>query len=138
MFGPAPSKRTQAHRKLFRSRGRTDAQTRGNSPVTGREFKQLREDLAEAIGRPLSPADMAKLCGLDPGDGLATVRGWEVRGPSGPAAELLRILAMASDRYPILENFNVFDRFNIREEERPARRQEFREKMRDEVRRRLG
>jgi hypothetical protein len=106
--------------------------------VTGRELKQLREDLAEAIGRPLSAADMAKLCGLDPGDGLATIRGWEVRGPSGPAAELLRILAMASDRYPILENFNVFDRFNLREEERPARRQEFREKMRDEVRRRLG
>jgi hypothetical protein len=57
---------------------------------------------------------------------------------SGPAAELLRILAMASDRHPILENFNVFDRFNIDEKERPARREAFREKMRDEVRRRLG
>jgi hypothetical protein len=31
----------------------------------------------------------------------------------------------------------VFDRFNIREEERPARRAEFREKMRDEIRQRL-
>jgi hypothetical protein len=51
---------------------------------------------------------------------------------------LLRILAMASDNYPILDNFNVFDRFNIPERERPARRQEFRQKMRDEVRRRLG
>jgi hypothetical protein len=30
-----------------------------------------------------------------------------------PAGELLRILAKASDRHPILENFNVFDRFNI-------------------------
>ena len=58
--------------------------------------------------------------------------------PTGPAGELLRILAMASERYPILDNFNVFDRFNIPEHERPARRQEFREKMRDEVRRRLG
>jgi hypothetical protein len=106
--------------------------------MTGREFKQLREDLAEAIGRPLSVADMAKLCGLEPGDGPDTIRRWEVKGPSGPATELLRILAMASERYPILENFNVFDRFNIREEERPARRQEFREQMRDEVRRRLG
>jgi hypothetical protein len=45
---------------------------------------------------------------------------------------------MASDRHPILENFNVFDRHNIPEHERPARREEFREKMRDEVRRRLG
>jgi hypothetical protein len=105
--------------------------------VTGREFKQLREDLAEAIGRPLSAADMAKLCGLAPGNGAETIRKWEVRGPTGPAAKLLGILAMASDRYPILENFNVFDRFNIREEERPARRQEFREKMRDEIRERL-
>ena len=57
---------------------------------------------------------------------------------SGPAAELLRILAMASERHPILENFNVFDRYDVREQDRPARRQEFREKMRDEVRRRLG
>jgi hypothetical protein len=53
-------------------------------------------------------------------------------------AEQLRVLAMASDHYPILENFNVFDRFNIAESERPARREAFREQMRDEVRRRLG
>ena len=106
--------------------------------MTGAELKQLREDLGDAIGRSLSAADLAKLCGLAPGDGADTIRRWEVTGPSGPAAELLRILAMASDRYPILENFNVFDRFNIREEERPARREEFREKMRDEVRRRLA
>jgi hypothetical protein len=110
----------------------------GSVLVTGAELKQLREDLGDAIGRSLSAADLAKLCGLAPGDGADTIRRWEVSGPSGPAAELLRILAMASDRYPILENFNVFDRFNIREEERPARREEFREKMRDEVRRRLA
>jgi hypothetical protein len=106
--------------------------------VTGPELKQLREDLGTAIGRPLSAADMAKLCGLAGGAGADTIRKWEVNGPSGPAGELLRILAMASDRYPILENFNVFDRFNINEKERPARREAFREQMRDEVRRRLG
>jgi len=106
--------------------------------VTGLELKQLREDLGDAIGRSLSAAEMAKLCGLAPGDGADTIRKWEVTGPSGPATELLRILAMASDRHPILENFNVFDRFNIDENERPARREEFREKMRNEIRRRLG
>ena len=107
--------------------------------MTGSELKQLRADLADAIGKPLSAADMAKLCGLEPGTaGADTIRKWEVTGPSGPAGELLRILAMASDRHPILQNFDVFDRFNIPENQRPARRQEFREKMRDEVRRRLG
>jgi hypothetical protein len=108
------------------------------SQVTGPELKQLREDLGDAIGRSLSAAEMAKLCGLAPGTGADMIRKWEVTGPSGPAAEQLRILAMASDRHPILENFNVFDRFNIDEKERPARREEFREKMRNEIRRRLG
>lgn len=106
--------------------------------MTGAELKQLRNALGEAIGKPLSAADMAKLCSLPSGSGSETFRRWEVSGPTGPAAELLRILAMASDHYPILDNFNVFDRYNIPEQERPARRQEFREKMRAEVRRRLG
>ena len=105
--------------------------------MTGPELKQLRKDLGDAIGRPLSAADMARLCGLQPGNGADTMRRWEVSGPSGPAGELLRILAMASDRYPILENFNIFNRHNIDESERPARREAFREKMRDEVRQRL-
>jgi hypothetical protein len=105
--------------------------------VTGAELKQLRVDIGEAIGRPLSAADMSKLCSLPSGSGADTIRKWEVTGPSGPAAELLRILAMASDRHPILDNFNVFDRFNINEKERPARREAFREQMREEVRRRL-
>jgi hypothetical protein len=109
-----------------------------SATVTGTELKRLREDLGDAIGRPLSAADMAKLCGLASSNGADTIRRWQVTGPRGPATELLRVLAMASERYPILENFNVFDRFNIREEQRPARREEFREKMRDEVRRRLG
>ena len=107
--------------------------------MTGPELKQLRKDLGEAIGRPLSVADMAKLCALPPASGADTIRSWEVTGPpSGPVAERLRILAMASERYPILEKFNVFDRFDIDEKERPARREEFRQKIRDEVRERLG
>ena len=109
-----------------------------SAPMTGPELKQLRVDLGDAIGRTLSAADMAKLCGLASGDGADTIRRCEVAGPSLAAAELLRILAMASDRHPILEKFNVFDRFNIPDNERPARREEFREKMRDEVRRRLA
>src|SRR5262245_12418729 len=68
--------------------------------VTGPELKKLREDLGEAIGRPLTAADMAKLCGLPAADGADTIRRWEVSGPSHPARELFRILAMASDRYP--------------------------------------
>ena len=106
--------------------------------MTGPELKRLREDLSSAIGRPLSAADMAKLCGLAADTGANMIRRWEVSGPTKPVAEKLRVLAMASDRHPILENFNVFDRFDITESERPARREAFREQMRDEVRRRLG
>jgi hypothetical protein len=40
--------------------------------VTGPELKQLRQDLDDAIGRPLSAADMAKLCGLEGGNGVRT------------------------------------------------------------------
>jgi hypothetical protein len=105
--------------------------------VTGPELRQLRTDLGDALGKALSTADMAKLCGLAPNE-ADTFRRWEVSGLTGPAAELLRILAMASDRYPILDNFNVFDRHDVPLAERPARREEFREKMRHEVRRRLG
>ena len=106
--------------------------------MTGPELKKLREDLSEAIGRPLTVADMAKLCGLATNDGVDTVRKWEVTGPANPARELFRILAMASDRYPILDMFNVFDRHDVDPKDRPARRQAFREQMRDDVRRRLG
>jgi hypothetical protein len=105
--------------------------------VTGPEFRQLRIDLGEAIGRPLTAADMARLCGLARAGGADTVRRWEVKGPIGPVAERLRILAMASERYPILEKFNVFDRHNINEKDRPALRAEFRSKIREEVLERL-
>jgi DNA-binding transcriptional regulator YiaG len=110
----------------------------GNQRVTGSELKQLRRDLGEAIGRPLSAADMARLCGLEPKEGADTIRRWEVTGPSGPADKLLMILAMASDRYPIIENFNIFDRWDVDDNERPGRRAAFREKIRDEIRQRLG
>ena len=105
--------------------------------MTGPELKQLRADLGDAIGRQLTPADMARLCGL-PAGGAETIRRWEVSGPSDAAAKQLRILAMASDKHPILESFNVFDRFDVREQDRPARRAEFRDQMKEEVRRRLG
>ncbi|WP_291862347.1 hypothetical protein [Bradyrhizobium sp.] len=106
--------------------------------MTGHELKRLRQDIGDAIGRPLSAADMARLCGFGPDADANIIRRWEVTGPSKPVAEQLRILAMASDRHPILENFNIFDRHDVAESERPARREAFREQMRDEVRRRLG
>ena len=106
--------------------------------MTGSELKKLREDLGEAIGRPLTVADMARLCGLPDADGANTIRKWEVTGPSGPVSELLHILAMASDRYPILDMFNVFERHDVPVKDRPARRQAFREQMRGDVRRRIG
>ena len=106
--------------------------------MTGPEFRQLRIDLGEAIGRPLTAADMAKLCGLPRSGGADAILRWEVKGPIGPVAERLRILAMASDRYPILEMFNVFDRHDVPEKDRPARRHAFREQMRGDVRRRIG
>ena len=57
--------------------------------MTGPEFKKIREDLGEAIGRPLTAADMAKLCGLTTG-GADTIRRWEVSGPKPSMIELLR------------------------------------------------
>ena len=105
--------------------------------MTGPELRQLRIDLGEAIGRPLTAADMAKLCGLPRAGGADTVRRWEVKGPTGPVAERMRILAMASERYPILEKFNVFDRHDVAEKDRPAARAQFRSKLREEVLERL-
>ena len=42
--------------------------------MTGSELKRRREDLGDAVGRSLSAADMAKLCGLAPGNGADTIR----------------------------------------------------------------
>ena len=72
--------------------------------MTGAQLKQLREDLGEAIGRPLSVADMAKLCGLPPETGPGTIARWEAgAGPSGPVAALLSLIAVGCDRYPLGE-----------------------------------
>ena len=106
--------------------------------MTGPELKQLRADLSEVLGRELTVADMAKLCGLPAPIGAVTIRRWEVSGPTVEATKVLRVLAMASERYPILEKFDIFDRHDVREEDRPAKRAAFREQMRDEARRRLG
>ena len=87
----------------------------------------------------VTPIDADALhAALPPGDGADTIRKWEVTGPSGPVAELLRILAMASDHYPILDMFNIFDRHDVPVQERPARRKAFREQMRSDVRRRIA
>ena len=88
--------------------------------MTGPEYRQLHLDLGEAIGRAITAADMGKLCGLPPADGADTIHRWEVKGLTGPVVERLRILAMASDRYPLLDKFNVFDRHDV--DERNARR----------------
>ena len=106
--------------------------------MTGPELKQLRDDLSAALDRKLRAADMARLCGLPEMGGADTIRRWEVRGPTLAATKILRVLAMASERYPILEKFDIFDRHDVREEDRPAKRAAFREQMRDEARRRLG
>lgn len=106
--------------------------------MTGPELKKLRNDLGEAIGRKLTAADMARLCGLPATGGPEKVRKWEVTGPTPAVAKLLGVLAMASEHYPILEKFDIFDRHDIPVKDRAARRQAFREQMRDDVRRRLG
>lgn len=60
--------------------------------MTGAELKQLRHDLSDTIGRRLSVADMAKLCGLAPKNGADTWRKWEEGdGPSGPVAVLMSL-----------------------------------------------
>ena len=68
--------------------------------MTGAELKQLRVDIGEAIGRPLSIGDMAKLCGLPPETGPATIVEWEAgAGPNGPVAALLSLIAVGCDHY---------------------------------------
>jgi hypothetical protein len=53
--------------------------------MTGAQLKHLRTHLGEAIGRPLSVNDFAKLCGLPPESGGGTILEWENGyGPIGP------------------------------------------------------
>ena len=104
--------------------------------MTGPELKQLREHLrgprAEAHrGRHGEALRIAGEGRRRHHPALGSHR------PEPPGKRAARVLAMASERYPILEKFDVFDRHDVREEDRPARAA-FREQMRDEVRRRLG
>ncbi|MBR0899556.1 hypothetical protein JQ616_31775 [Bradyrhizobium tropiciagri] len=105
--------------------------------MTGPELRKLREHLGEALGLKLTAADMAKLCGLPAAGGAEKLRKWEVTGPTPKVAGLLRVLAMASEHYPILEKFDVFDRHDVPVGDRAARREAFRQQMRDDVRKRL-
>src|SRR5882724_584184 len=74
------------------------AKAEGETDMTGAEMKAIRHGLSEAIGRRLSLADMAKLCGLAPKNGADTMRKWEEGdGPSGPVAALLSLYASALD-----------------------------------------
>ena len=76
--------------------------------MTGKELYRLRKDLGDAIGRDISFADMAKLCGLAPKNGADTIRKWEAgEGPSGPVATLLSIIAAGydNDRDPAVPEF---------------------------------
>jgi hypothetical protein len=55
--------------------------------MTGAQLRQLRKDLGEAIGRPLSVNDFAKLCGLPPESGGGTILEWENGyGPIGSSS----------------------------------------------------
>jgi hypothetical protein len=73
--------------------------------VTGAGLKQLREDLGEAIGRPVSVGDMAKLCGLSPETGPETIAEWEVGAvPNGPVAAMFSICSGASASPDIAAN----------------------------------
>ena len=69
----------------------------GNQAIAGPELKQLRGALGDAIGHRLSLVDMAKLCGLSPGNAADTIRKWEdgAGSPTGPVAALLSIIAAA-------------------------------------------
>jgi hypothetical protein len=72
--------------------------------MTGAQLKQLRKDLGQAIGRPLSVSDFAKLCGLPAESGGGTILEWENGyGPIGPVVALLSLVSAASEKYPIGE-----------------------------------
>ena len=64
--------------------------------MTGDDLKQMRHDLGEAVGRRLSLADMAKICGVSPKSGPDQMRKWEDgEGPSGPVTTLMSLLNAA-------------------------------------------
>lgn len=114
--------------------------------MTGPDLKQLRHDLGDAIGRRLSLADMARICGLaDPErNGKDTMRKWEDgAGPSGPVAGLLSILQLASTSYEVPREmmtgaFAACQRFGIDYRGGVPAAIIFREMVRAEIRRRLS
>jgi hypothetical protein len=111
--------------------------------MTGPELKQLRADLGDAVGRRLSVADMARLCGLAPGNGADTMRKWEEgAGPSGPVAAQLELLQLASTTYEIPRHMLLgaaaaCHRFGIDFRGGVPAENIFREMIREEVRHRL-
>ncbi len=68
--------------------------------MTGADLKRLRNEIGDKVlGRRLSLAETAKLCGLAPANGADTIRKWEDGdGPSGPVANLLEMYAVVIDR----------------------------------------
>lgn len=112
--------------------------------MTGPELKQLRQDLGEAIGRRLSTADMARICGLAAASGADTWRKWEDgAGPSGPVAAQMHLLQLASNEYrpgpDMLRGAAMAcQRFGIDFRGGVPAENIFREMMREEIRRRLS
>lgn len=112
--------------------------------MTGPELKQLREDLGETIGRRLSVADMAKLCGLAPANGADTMRKWEDgAGPSGPVGAQLELLQLASTdyeipRYMLLGASAACHRFGVDFRGGVPAENIFRSMMCEEIKRRLS
>lgn len=105
--------------------------------MTGGELKQLRHDLADALGRRMTTGDMAKLCGLAPKNGAETMQKWEDGvGPSGPAAALLSVLACASERHDI--DPTVLDAGELNGEYVEFFEDRYRAMMRAEILRRLS
>jgi hypothetical protein len=103
--------------------------------MTGPELKDLREDLGTAIGRRLSVADMARICGLAPKNGADTWRKWEDGdGPSGPVSAICAILAYAIEATPIPRELRDAA-MGLGEAFQGERY--FREMIREEIRRRL-
>lgn len=112
--------------------------------MTGAELKQLRDNLGGAIGRRISTADMAKICGLAPGNGADTIRKWEDgAGPSGPVSSLLSLLRLACNgELPTPDMLRgaaiASQRFGIDFRGGAPATAIFREMIREEIRRRLS
>lgn len=47
--------------------------------MTGHELRQLRKELGQSVGRPLTTGDMAKLCGLETVSGTEMIRNGKLK-----------------------------------------------------------